>query len=63
VNVTVAPGASEAGVALKVRTTGPASAPPLPEAAEAVAGRRIRTTRNSSEARITPLMSANRQLL
>jgi hypothetical protein len=62
--VTFAPGATVAGVAVNPRATGPASVPPLPEeAAAAVDGRRVRTARNSSEARITPLMSANRQLL
>jgi hypothetical protein len=60
-NVTFAPGATVAGLALKALAAGPARVPPLP-AAEAVAGRINRAARRS-EARITPLMSATRQLL
>jgi hypothetical protein len=59
--VTFAPGATVAGDAVKRCAVGPASIPPLPFA-EAVAGK-ISRARTSSEARCTPLMSANRQLL
>ena len=60
-NVTVAPGATVAGVAVKPRAVGPASVPPLP-AAEAGAGKASRA-RGRAERRITPLMSAARELL
>ena len=60
--VTLAPGATVAGLAVKPRAVGPASVPPLPRGGEAVAGKTSRA-RKTVKARITPLMSAARELL